>query len=129
MPEALLDTSVFIDHWLGDTSAKSLIDKVTQGQMDGYISTLSLLELWQHSGMSRQEEVFYQAILMFIKDLPVTNDIAIKAGLSIANFTRSQRRRYMADAVIAKTADVAQLTIFSRNWRDMSLFSKNVARY
>jgi predicted nucleic acid-binding protein len=61
----------------------------------------------------------YAAILEHMIDvLPVTSEIAIRAGALRAGHRRSGRTRGQADMLIAATAAIHGLTLVTRNVRD-----------
>ena len=129
MANALFDTTVFIDYWRGDPGAGTLVANAIKGALSAGVSPVTTLELWQYSGLGRVEEIQYRALLRFIEELQVTNQIGIEAGFDLRLLSRSQRRRLAADALIANTAKAHGVPLYTRNTRDLNRFYGSVMSY
>jgi len=126
----LYDTSVFIDYWKGDTAALTLIDSARRQPRSASCSPLSATELWQYPRLGRQEEIEYVALTRyFLQEAQLTTTAAMKAGQLLRAYSRNQRRKLVADALIAATAEERGERVVSRNDRDFRKFYSNVASY
>ncbi len=126
----LYDTCVFIDYWRGDAAAFSLIDDARKNPGSAYYSTLSATELWQYAKLERREEIEYIALIRyFLKEAPLGTTEAMKAGQWLRPYSRSQRMRLAADAMIAATANEGGHRLRTRNTRDLEKFYTNVQPY
>jgi len=126
----LYDTSVFIDYWKGDTAAFTLINSARRQPQSASYSPLSATELWQYPRLGRQEEIEYVALTRyFLQEAQLTTTAAMKAGQLLRAYSRNQRRKLVADALIAATAEERGERVVSRNDRDFRKFYSNVASY
>ncbi len=130
MSDALYDTCVFIDYWRGDPAAFTLIDSVRKGQTSASYCTITAMELWQYSQLTRREEIEYVAITRyFITEAVVTGNAAILAGQWLRPYSRNRRRRLSVDALIAAAAQQRGEPIRTRNYHDIRLFYSSVQPY
>lgn len=129
MADALFDTTVFIDYWLGHTGAGSLISQVVGRTLNGAVSPISTIELWQFHGLGRREEVEYIALLSFLESAVLDVGLGIEVGTALRPLSRNMRRRLTADAIIALTAKRLGVPVYSGNTRDLSRFYSSVRPY
>lgn len=114
MTEAVFDTSILIDHLRDVPSATNLLKKVQEGEITGYISTLTETELF--SGKDGNDPVKRDMLARLIGRfgrIEVSSNIARKAG--------DIRRAYgtlVGDAVIAATAESMNCRLFTKNIKD-----------
>ncbi|SRR6266540_1772078 len=128
MTDAVFDTTVFIDSYLGHQGALTLLSAATDGRLEAMYSPITAYELWVRP-MGRAAEIFHIAVLSALQDIPVTSALARQVADWPRVATRSQRLRLAADAMIAATAASLGATIYSRNPRDFSRFYTNVQSY
>jgi predicted nucleic acid-binding protein len=106
----LLDTDVLIWHLRGDEPTEELLKELEQEQPLG-CSALSVFEVW--SGVRAEEEEATHQFLSVLYKVPADGAIAFKA----AEYWRKFRRRGItlgqADALIAATAYVSDLTLIT----------------
>ncbi len=129
MVSALFDTTVFIDYWRGDVAAKQLVGQMIQGHMAVHLCPITAIELWQSPRMGRKEEIEFAAFLTLMRAAPMSVDTGREVGIALRSLSRSQRRRLMADAIIATTAKQLGAAVHTRNVKDLSRFHNNVQRY
>lgn len=79
--------------------------------------------------MSRDEETYHRANLIFLREVPFTSELAMQVGVWLRSATRVQRLRLAADAMIAATAASLGATIYTRNPRDFTRFYADVQAY
>lgn len=126
----LYDTCVFIDYWNGDSAAVSLIDSVRKNPLSASYSAISVMELWQFAGLGRQEEIEYVALTRyFLQEAPLSASVAMKAGTWLRSYSRANRMKLTADALVAATAEVRGDTVRTRNLRDIQRFYGKVQNY
>ncbi len=104
MAELLVDTDVCIDHLSG-------VKRLPRTGWLGY-SVITRAELL--AGATSENEANVRRLLAGMEELPVDRRIAERAGL----LRRELPRLRMPDALIAATALVRSLTLYSKNTRD-----------
>lgn len=126
----LYDTCVFIDYWAGDSGARSLIESARKQAGVVCYSPISVTEIWQCAELGRQEEIEFVALARYIlREAPLVTAAAVRAGQWLRSYSRSQRRRLTADALIAATAEAGGDTVCTRNDRDIKRFYSDVQTY
>lgn len=126
----LYDTCVFIDYWKGDPDALGLIDSARSQPRSVSYSPISALELWIYKQLGRQEEIEFVALTdFFLQEAKLSTTAAKKAGGLLRDYSRSQQRDLIADALIAATAEERGERVRTRNARDFRKFYSNVATY
>ena len=128
MTDAVFDTTVFIDSHNRLSGATSLMEAASTGRLAAAYSSTSVFELWSRE-MSRDEETYHRANLIFLREVPFTSDLAMQVGAWLRSATRVQRLRFAADAMIAATAASLGATIYTRNPRDFTRFYTDVKSY
>ncbi len=112
--EISFDTSILIDHLRQVKTAESLVLKVSNKEIVGYISALTESELLSGKGCkdASQRTAVENLIKTFIKK-DVNNEIAQKAG--------EFRRNYdvpLDDCIIAATAFHQKCKLWTKNMKD-----------
>ena len=126
----LYDTCVFIDYWRGDSVALALVDSARKNPGTVFYSPLSATELWQYPRLGRQEEIEYVALTRYmLREAVLDTTAAMKAGQWLRSYSRSQRMKLAADALIAATAEQRGATVHTRNIRDFKKFYVYVKQY
>jgi len=115
----LFDTNVLIDYLRGRQEARELLD-AQDGQP--HISVGSVLELYA-GFKSRREEQSGERLLSEAKILPVTHDIARRAGVFSRLYEPSHRLDDI-DAIIAATAEHHGLKLATLNVKHFPMFPK-----
>lgn len=114
MTEAIIDTSIIIDHLRGFADAEDFISKIRDGRLTGYISTITEAELFSgKDGDEPAKRAELAELITRFGTIDVNSDIARKAG--------AMRRKYgifLYDAVIAATAESLNLRVFTKNIKD-----------
>lgn len=129
MADALLDTTVFIDYWRGDTGAKAVIESIVDSLRSGSVSAMTAIELWQYPTLGRAEEIQYRALLLLLEEAELDTETAVDVGQQLRSLSKNARRRRAADAIIARTAVRRGEDVYSRNRKDLSFFGATVHSY
>ena len=108
----LLDTNVLVYHVAGDPAATKFIDE-TIDRRSFYLSILSVIEFLGWHGHTDDEFVECKELIELATILPVSKEVADKA----IELRRAKRIK-LADAVIASTALVNNLSLVTTNMRD-----------
>ena len=128
MPDAFLDTTVFLDDYARNPDVRALVDDIFRGRRTALFSPVSVYEIWLKK-MSRAEEAHDLALLSACLEAPFDGHAArIMAGW-LAGRQRSGRRYILGDTVIAATAAALGATIYTHNPRDFTRFHANVQSY
>lgn len=109
-PTRLFDTSVFIDHLRGQNRvATQLILAAVKGEHPAAFSIVTDAELW--AGVKTpQDDHNYRLLLGKLSRLPITLPIARLAGKY-----RRIHQINLIDALIAATAEIYALPVYTRN--------------
>lgn len=111
---ALLDTDVLIDHLRGREEARAFLLNCFEAHDTLYVSVITVSEIW--AGMRDGEEDDTCSLLDLFQTVPVTNDIAVKAGLYRNRYGQSHGV-LLPDALIAATAFEMDAVLYSYNIR------------
>jgi len=128
MPDALLDTTVFIDYYRGHQGAIDTIDRIVASNIRCYYSPVSVFELWLRD-MRRDEEMGFVSLLNLFEEATFDRRAAHLTAAWLKNFSRARRLALAADAMIAATAASRDATIYTRNVRDFRRLYANVESY
>ena len=109
----LLDTNVLVYHVAGDPAATKYLDE-TIARRSFYLSILSVIEFLGWHGHTDEEFIKCKELIELAAILPVSKEVADKA----IELRRSKRIK-LADAVIASTALVNNLSLVTTNMRDL----------
>ena len=108
----LLDTNVLVYHVAGDPRATKFLDE-TISRRSFHLSILSVIEFLGWHGHTDEEFVQCNELVDLAGILPISKEVADKA----IELRRSKRIK-LADAVIASTALVNNLSLVTANTRD-----------
>lgn len=117
----LFDSSVLIAHLKGVPAATALVrEAVAEGE--ALASVLSRVEI---EGGMRSAERGPVALLMSALDLvPVTDEIATRAGGHLRTYRRSHQGIDVVDYVIAATSDVLGADLVTLNVKHFPMFTR-----
>jgi predicted nucleic acid-binding protein len=110
MPEVLLDSDILIDHLRGYEPARQYLKRFEAGEMQGYLSIITVAELAAGQMRQAQEEEKVQQLLALFTPIALDFDLAWRAGE-----IRRQYHTRLADALIAATALSRYLPLSTRN--------------
>jgi predicted nucleic acid-binding protein len=126
--DVFLDTSFFIDLYHGGSSgADHLWSEVESQNITAGVSPISVYELWVAQRLERTEELFYEAMLAALEEVPLSGYAARLA----AGWLRTQGSRSEAlfrDALIAASATEVGARVATANDRDFSHFPQVVVQ-
>jgi predicted nucleic acid-binding protein len=114
MSEAVFDTSILIDYLRGVSSSAPLLEKVKSGAILGYVSVLTVAEIFAGKDAENpaKREILGELLDLFSK-IEVSEDVAKTAG--------DLRRRHgitIVDAIIAATAAGLRCGLLTQNIKD-----------
>jgi predicted nucleic acid-binding protein len=125
----LLDTTFFIDLRRGrNEGALSLWQSLQSGSASGAYSPITVFELWVGQRFNREEEVFYESVLSFLEEAPLTSGAAKSAALWLRQIG-SASEALIRDALIAATASERDEPVRTLNQRDFGRFPVTVHTY
>jgi predicted nucleic acid-binding protein len=110
MPEVLLDSDILIDHLRGYEPARQYLKRFEAGEMQGYLSIITVAELAAGQMRQAQEEEKVQQLLALFTPIALDFALAWRAGE-----IRRQYHTRLADALIAATALSHYLSLSTRN--------------
>jgi predicted nucleic acid-binding protein len=110
MPEVLLDSDILIDHLRGYELARQYLKRFETGEMQGYLSIITVAELAAGQMRQEQEEEKVQQLLALFTHIALDFAIAWRGGE-----IRRQYHTRLADALIAATALSRHLPLSTRN--------------
>lgn len=107
----IIDTDILVDHLRGYYKAKDFIEKLYADELQGYISVVSVIELFAGKKIISQSDVdkIIKLLGMFNK-IDVNFSIAKKSGEFVRKYNCS-----IPDAIIAASAKILNLKIITRN--------------
>ena len=116
MSEALFDTSVLVDYLRGFQGALPLVQGVKDGAMNGYVSVITIAELF--AGKDEESQVKrerLEELLSYFGKMEVNEEIAKTSG-------RFKRKHNIgiSDAIIAATTASLGCRLLTQNIRDFA---------
>jgi len=108
----LLDTDVIIWHLRGHEPTREILETIKFDQPIG-CSIMSVFEVW--CGVRKKEQEITQQLLSQLNKIPIDNDIAVKAAEYWREFRAKGITLGKADAIIAATANILNLTLITYN--------------
>jgi len=115
----LLDTSILINLLHGKAEARTLVGDLTARGISLAISCVTVAELF--AGMRAGEETVTEELLSALDCIPVTREIAQKAGLVRAAQRRLGRTFALDDMMIAATAIQFGYPLVTDNRKDFEI--------
>jgi len=110
MDEILLDSDILIDHLRGYEPARQYLKRFEAGEVQGYLSIITVAELAAGQMRQEDEEAKVQQLLALFTHIDLDFAIAWRGGE-----IRRQYHTRMADALIAATALIRHLPLSTRN--------------
>ena len=112
MAEILLDSDILIDHLRGYEPARQYLRRFEAGEMQRYLSIITVAELAAGQMRQEDEEAKVQHLLALFTHIDLDFAIAWRGGE-----IRRQYHTRLADALIAATALRHGLSLVTRNLR------------
>lgn len=114
MEELVFDTNILIDHLRGISKATEILEKVKDGTIVGYVSTLTVAELFAGKGAEdKNKRVLLTELLTIFNVIKIDEMIARNAG----DFKRKYQVT-LADAMIAATTYSLRVKLATKNTKD-----------
>lgn len=123
----LLDTSVAVDHLRGFPPATRLLAGLLRSEDAVVASELSRFELL--AGVRPAERAALEVFFLVVDWVPVTEEIARRAGDYARSFRRSHAGIGAADYLIAGTALALDAELLTTNVRHFPMFERLEAPY
>lgn len=112
MEKILIDTDIIIDFLRGyDLRTKSFFLKFKNLEIKGYISLISIIELY--SGIEKEnnrQEISLKQLLSLLEILPIDFNLSKSAG-----FLRRKYNLSITDAIIAASSTYHKINLFTFN--------------
>ncbi len=109
------DTNAIIYYLKGDKKASSVVEEILKNNSSIYISTVTEVELFGFSAITKMEAYQIEKILETISIIPLDSRIA-----RMAASIRQLYKLKTADSVIAATALFTSSVLVTRNVKDFS---------
>lgn len=129
MADVLLDITVFEDYRRGDSGARSIINKIIDGEISASVSPLTVLHLWGGPDFDRKAEIAYTGMLSFMEEATLTSNAAKTAGIWLAAMPPEERGKLMYFALLAATAKERGESVCTRNGEVFSQFNIDITDY
>ena len=129
MADLILDSTLFLDYVRGDSGAKKVVDQIIQGSLSCSFCPVTLVELWQADGLTRKDEIVYQALLGFLEEVSLSRESAKTAGLWLSSLPEQERPTYQPYALLAAIAKERQEAICTCHPEPFRVFYDNVVSY
>lgn len=123
----VLDTSVLIDNLRGVPEAAAALDNAEASGLRLAASVLTKAELL--SGMRAHEKRATRELVDALNWVPVSDDIADRAGAHARSYRRSHPGIGVVDVVIAATVEHLGAALWTHNVRHYPMFADLVAPY
>ncbi|MBI4299303.1 MAG: hypothetical protein HY666_06055 [Chloroflexi bacterium] len=129
MADLILDTTLFIDYYRGDSAARHLVEGILSGATKASYCPFILAELWQDSSLGRREEVVYTALVSFLEEATISSESAKVAGTWLRPFSKEEQIAYYSYALLAAVAQERRETICTRDTEPYLRFYPKVRSY
>lgn len=110
----VFDTNIIIDHLRGIPQATQQLREIENGNFEGLMSTITVMELMAAPRMSEERFNIVKGIFEMFDLVPVESTIAAAAGSFLSKYRASHGLNPM-DAIIAATAYVSESVLFTLN--------------
>lgn len=114
--KVVFDTNIIIDHLKGMPQAREQLKNIEKGVFEGYISTITVMELLSAPRITEQRHELIKNLLESFDHIPVDKKIAATAGKLLSMY-RASHGLDPIDALIAATTLVNEAVLFTLNKR------------
>ncbi|KJS15181.1 MAG: twitching motility protein PilT [Peptococcaceae bacterium BRH_c4b] len=114
--KVVFDTNIIIDHLKGMPQAHEQLKNIEKGVFEGYISTITVMELLSAPRITEQRHELIRNLLETFDHILVDKKIAATAGKLLSMYRVSHGLDPM-DALIAATTFVNEAVLFTLNKR------------
>ena len=77
---AVIDSSILLGYRLGHSDCQALLYKAIDGEIEIFISPLSVSKIWSSQDFNRKSEIGYLSLLEFMTMSPIDLETATKTG-------------------------------------------------
>ncbi|MFZ5632931.1 MAG: type II toxin-antitoxin system VapC family toxin [Bacillota bacterium] len=112
--KVVIDTNIIIDHLRNIPQATRQLQEVENGNLEGLISTITVMELMAAPKMTPQRVDAIKSLLGIFDHIPVDDHVAAMAGGLLSKYHSSHGLDPM-DAIIAATALINDAVLFTLN--------------
>jgi len=112
MSTILLDTDIVVDLLRGKVPIRNRIDEILMNGIALSVTPITWAEI--HSGIRRGEEETVRQFFDSVRNLSIESSMGKRAGEYLRLYGKSHGVR-LADALIAATASVLQIMLFTMN--------------
>ena len=112
--KVVFDTNIIIDHLKGLPEAREQLRKIENGVFEGFISTITVMELLSAPRISEKRYEAIRYLLEFFEHISVDKKVAAIAGKLLSTY-RASHGLDSLDALIAATAIVNEAVLFTLN--------------
>lgn len=117
----LLDTTVLIDLLRGRKNRRELLAELVQGGHTLATAAINVGEVY--AGMRPGEQARTEALLTNLLIVPMTADIARRAGMLKCQWARKGKTLSLPDMIVAATAIESGDALMTDNYKDFRLIS------
>lgn len=111
--KCLFDTTVFVDFWRKDSSAKILIINALEGEIKGSYSIITDAELW--SGVIDANSAHEHKVMLAPHQRHLLNVTIARRSGELMRIYKGYMNTSLGDMLIAATAEYHDLMLVSRN--------------
>ncbi len=132
MSDFLLDVTFFEDLRSGDSGARSLVERILNGEVSAAVSSMTVFQVWQDPDLDRRTEIGFLSVLRFVEEAPLSIDAAKSAALSISSAQELWDDGATPDAcnaLVAATAVALGVPVCTRNPDPFKRFGAETASY
>lgn len=115
MKKYLFDTNIFIYAFSEQTKAIKLMQQALENK-GLFLSAIVYAEIYISPELQYRKKI--EALLPFLKFIPVTEEIACLGGQLRYQAFQKKKRKYLDDCFIAATAITNDLTLVTNNIKD-----------
>ncbi|MFZ5642546.1 MAG: type II toxin-antitoxin system VapC family toxin [Bacillota bacterium] len=112
--KVVIDTNIIIDHLRNVPKATQQIKEIENGNFEGIISTITVMELLAAPRLNQQRIEAIKILLGIFDHVPVDGQLAAIAGNLLSKYRASHGLNPM-DAIIAATALIGDAVLFTLN--------------
>jgi predicted nucleic acid-binding protein len=130
MTDTILDTTFFIDLRRGNhRGARAMWQRIRAGEISASYSPVTVYELWVGQRFDRDEELFYEAVMQLLEEVPLTSAAARQAAVWLRGMRENLTESLIRDALIAATGHLRGEQECSANRRDFARLGLEVLPY
>lgn len=110
--KVVIDTNIIIDHLRNIPQATKLLKEIENGNFEGLISTITILELMAAPRLNEKRIEAIRGLLEIFEHIPVDGQAATTAGILLSKYRASHGLDPM-DAIVAATSIGNEAVLFT----------------